>query len=551
MALYVGLSFANSPEGYLGTDTGGKVVTLQAIETRGSVGHLDVGYWAESWDPAGDLHGYWGTLQNDDGAWVQVTTVPLMLAASPLWDAGGYRLTLVLPMLGGALCALAARSLTRRLSGDEAAQELAFWATGLAGPVLLYALDLWEHTLGLAAMAWACVLLAAAAEGETTARRVVTFAAGAGLLWGVAFSMRTEALLYGAFVTAAVCLWLATRRRIGGALLVGAASAVGVAVGVVGNSMLERAVLGGTLRAGRASGTAGGFGTQPGTRLREGLITTFGLDAGTTGVVLGVVAVLALGLLVRRAAKPGWKVDRPDVTLGALAVVPVVLGFMSGLAFIPGMLIASPLAVAGLVLGLGGRAADGGATNDRSRLPARVLALAAVAALPAVWAFQYVGGAGPQWGGRYVLLSAFLLTVVGALRLASVDIVVRRIVVAAAVLVTAFGFTWMVVRTNGFASAGHELAAIDEPVLIAKDSAGFLPREFVAENGDRRWLATLGNAELERAVDIVGQAGFRRFGLVVIAGSDTPDHVGGMHRVDTTRIEIVSGASIDVVRYER
>ena len=31
-ALYVGLSFANDPRGFLGTDTGGKVATLRAME---------------------------------------------------------------------------------------------------------------------------------------------------------------------------------------------------------------------------------------------------------------------------------------------------------------------------------------------------------------------------------------------------------------------------------------------------------------------------------------------------------------------------------------
>src|SRR5260221_669267 len=38
--------------------------------------------------------------------------------------------------------------------------------------------------------------------------------------------------------------------------------------------------------------------------------------------------------------------------------------------------------------------------------------------LPVVWFFQYSGGARPQWGGRYVLLSGVLLAIVGVVVLA-------------------------------------------------------------------------------------------------------------------------------------
>ncbi|MBX3314771.1 MAG: hypothetical protein KF906_10665 [Actinobacteria bacterium] len=546
VAAYVGLSFLNDPSGYLGTDTGGKVLTLQAMEARGDVGHLDVGYWAEEWDPNGDLHGYWGTNRSTDGAWVQVTTVPMVLAAGPLWDAGGYRSTLALPMLGGVLTALAARALAGRLGGDRRARSLAFWVTGLAGPVLLYALDLWEHTLGLAAMAWATVFLLDAAGDERTSRGRLALAAAAGVLWGVGFSMRTEALLYGAVLTAIVCLDGARRRRWGRAVQVGAASAVGVGIGIAANSLLEQTVLGSTMRNGRAGGAAGVGGSEATTRLREGLITTFGLDAGSTGVVLGIVAVVALGMLVRRAVRPGWTFDRPDVVLGALAVCPVLVGLAGGPAFVPGFLIASPFAVAGIVLGF-----PASIEHDEQDDRIRLLTIAAIVALPLVWAFQYVGGAGPQWGGRYVLASAFLLSVVGAVRLAGSEAPIRRFVLAAAAVITAFGLTWMVVRTHGFASAGEQLAAMDDPVLIAKDSTGFLPREFVAENGERRWLATLGDDELDRAVEVVGLAGFDRFGVLVPAGATMPDELGGMRRVGVERVPLVSGAALEVVHYAR
>ncbi len=80
----------------------------------------------------------------------------MLYAAVPLYEVGGLRGILLLPMLGAVLAALAARALARRLGGDG---MLAFWAIGLATPVAVYALDFWEHSLGLAAMLWGVVLL--------------------------------------------------------------------------------------------------------------------------------------------------------------------------------------------------------------------------------------------------------------------------------------------------------------------------------------------------------------------------------------------------------
>ena len=76
---------------------------------------------------------------------------------APLWALGGDRLALVLPMLGGLAVAAAALALARRLGAKS--PITAFWVIGLASPVFLYSMDLWEHTLGLACMAWAVILL--------------------------------------------------------------------------------------------------------------------------------------------------------------------------------------------------------------------------------------------------------------------------------------------------------------------------------------------------------------------------------------------------------
>src|SRR4051794_34933714 len=98
LAVYMGLSLLNDPRGYLGTDTGGKVATLQAMDEHGGL-NPDVGYWAEKWDPTGRLHPLYYTSHLGD-KWVNVTTLPALYVAYPLYELGGYRGALLVPMLG-------------------------------------------------------------------------------------------------------------------------------------------------------------------------------------------------------------------------------------------------------------------------------------------------------------------------------------------------------------------------------------------------------------------------------------------------------------------
>ena len=55
LAAYAVLSLFMSPGGYLGTDTGAKVATLDVMHERGTARPV-LGYWAEDLDPTGELH---------------------------------------------------------------------------------------------------------------------------------------------------------------------------------------------------------------------------------------------------------------------------------------------------------------------------------------------------------------------------------------------------------------------------------------------------------------------------------------------------------------
>ena len=527
-AVYVGLSFANNTHGTLGTDTGGKVATLRTMESRGNL-DPDVGYWAARWDPNGELHPLFYAT-HIAGKWVNVTTLPVLYLAEPLYRAGGYRLALVLPMLGSVLAALAARALARRLGTHG---WLAFVVVGLLSPLAIYALDFWEHSIGVALMAWAVVLLVDI-DGDGAGRKWPR-ALGAGLLFGAAATMRTEALVYGAVATAAVCLVLLGRvRRLGPPVGVGLVVAAGLFLPLAGNFALEKATVGGTIRAARTSGTVAEAGSGARLRLQEGLLTAVGLypEVSWKSVAVGGALLLLVVFAVRTVARgrdPG-----PAVVSGAGAAGLVAARFSAGVGFIPGMTAASPVAGVGLADGWSGTTG-------------RLLVAIALVALPIVWAFQFLGGAYAQWGGRYVLMSGFLLTVVGAAALERMPRPAAVGALALAAAVTAFGLVWMSSRTHDVARAEATLYRRRDPVLISR--VAHLAREGGAyySYGGRPWLTAVTEQEQQAAVDVVRRAGAPGF-AVVDDGTGRSPSFAGFAPSDVSHVEFL-GLRLRITSY--
>jgi hypothetical protein len=520
-AAYVALSFVNNAGGYLGTDTGGKVATLRAMHVRGNV-DPDVGYWAEKWDPHGRVHPLYYT-SHIGHRWVNATTLPALLLAAPLYDALGYRGALAVPMLGAVACALAAAALARRLR-PQSDGWLAFWVVGLASPVLIYALDFWEHTLGLALMAWAVVLLVDLAQ----AQRRLGWALAAGALLGAAATMRTEAFVYAFVATAATCLVL-VRRQVAAALAVGVLTVVGFGVPLAANTLLERAVVGQSMRAGRAQGTvsiAGDVGFSD--RVREALTTTVSStgagDAPSIFIGAGIVAAVA------------FAVARRDARGLYFAAALFAVRALDGLGFVPGFLVAAPVGAVGLALAW------------RRGPPDRLVAVIAVASLPLVWAFQFTGGAGPQWGGRYVLLSGLLLTVAGLAVLGDEPARTRRFVVGLAAVVTAFGLAWMSVRTGEVADSEHRLAQRPEPVLVSR--VAHLVREGGGVLDIDRWLTAVTDADLQKAASVAQASGADRIAVVDEESHPRSEHVGAyIYDGRSTRLEYLPGIYLRVSAY--
>jgi hypothetical protein len=109
-------------------------------------------------------------------------------------------------------------------------------------------------------VAWGAVLLVDIRRGA----RSWGWAAVAGVSFGVAATMRTEALVYAAVVGATFGFAMSRERRsLIHAMRIGGAMLAGLSLPVLANVLLERAVLGTDMRSGRAAGVASASGAQP------------------------------------------------------------------------------------------------------------------------------------------------------------------------------------------------------------------------------------------------------------------------------------------------
>lgn len=474
IAVYAALLLLIDPSAQIGSDASAKITALEAMRRSGSTDPT-IEYWMAGADPAGA----WFPLANAGRVgdrWSTVVTLPMIELARPLYNAGGVRAAMLLPMLGGLLCAYAAAALARRLGHDE---RLSFLAIALASPVAVYSLSLWEHTLGLAAMAWAVVVLV----DIRRQRRAPWWAAASGVLFGAAATMRTEALVFGAVFTAVLGLAAAReRRRVSIAAIVAAGSGIGLALPLYLNQLIEQAVFGAGIRAGRAASTVT-EGGSPAARLRDGSVGFLALldDDSAGALLMSGLVMAAFGLAVL------WWTDETRAALArriALAATALyAVTFLSGWRFVPGLLPTMPVAV-GAVAAL------------RARSLARDLVIACACTVPVVWATQYTTNVIPQWSGRYVLLAGFVLTVVGLG--GATPRAMQRLLVGIGAAVTLFGLGWMITRTHSVADFFDEVAAEQADVVISREPS--ILREAGADAAQARWLSVNRDDKLFAAV---------------------------------------------------
>ena len=528
-ALLLALLLVTDPMGFLSTDVGGKLATLEAMDRNRTLSP-DLGYWAVDADPDGSLYPMWSTAQVGD-AWVNATTLPMLILALPLYSIGGALAAGLVPLAGTVIAALGARTLATRLGGDG---TMAFWIVGAASPLTVYALDFWEHSLGVALVVWAVIGVLDASRPEGSWRPALV----AGLLFGLAAAMRQEALIYGFVAGCALGVRLLSGGRLVATLARGGALTAGFVSAWVANGALETAVIGDTQRAGRSTGTAAGFGSDALLRLEEAVVT-LGAPFPRTSLVFLLLAVITCGVLVELGRRvDGEEPLRPIALAGAVIGVLVVFDLaVDGLGFIPGLAATTPVALLG-VSRIGG---DG----DR-----RLVAGIALATLPLIFAVQYTGGAVPQWGGRYLLPSGTLLVVLTTVVLTSAAgrALVRGVAVVGAV-VTLAGVGWTVERTHAFADAMQALADRDEPALVFADS--FLSREGGVLVLDEQWLAAIDDADRSEAAEVLDALDIAEIGFVQHDRGDAPIVLPGWTVVGDDRIPLVSGLDLRVTTQVR
>jgi hypothetical protein len=400
-----------------------------------------------------------------------------------------------------------------------------FWAVGLATPLAIYALDFWEHSLGLACMTWALVLLHDVVEWRAGWRSAV----GAGLLFGAAATLRTEALVYLVAATGVAFLVVLLRGRAPRPAMVNSLLVIaGAGVALVVNAAIEHLIVGGDLRTGRAVGTVAGSGSVVAKRVQEALTSSVGIGFGTirpsADWMIGALVVVLVGAAALALQSSDPRRRRIGIAADVVVLVILAMRFGEGLGFVPGVLVASPLAAAGLFVCW--------------RAPrVRMLAVVACVALPFVWAAQYTGSMWPQWGGRYVLFTGVLLAVAACVVLQSTPRALIATCIVAG-LVTAGGLVWLSVRTHVNADGIEHILARDDDVLIAREAHLF--REVGAfYTPSRRWLNGATADQLGDAVRVARAAGARELATIAGAGAATPPRIGSYVRSSSELVPFI------------
>ena len=447
-------------------DVGGKLATAKVL-AEGDAASMDIGYWAEDLDPDGVFHPLANTGAFGDD-WVQGTSAPYSLLTGALWRLGGPAGVALLSMLAAAAAALAAGRLGHRLGAGDG--RLAFWIVGLAGPVAVYAVDGWEHAPGLALVLWGIVL------GLEADRPVAAAAAGA--LLTSSTLLRAD---LGAYVLAfgVACLVVGpVRRRWLRRPVCLAAAALGAFVPLIANGILERQLLGTGVRDARASAGVSGAGHDIGQRITDAFLTGTGLfpDEAPLALAAGVALLGALLVLAARVAHAPWATDQLTRVAGVLAVLLYGVRLLDGLGFVPGAVAAMPLVVL---------AAFASRDDDT-----RVMLGTALGAVPLVWMLQWSGNHVPQWGGRYLLLTTVLLSIVATVTIAERGVRAgpMPLLLGLTVAVAVFGLLWHVQRTDIVGAAAAAVTATPEDSVVVSLHPQ-LGREFGAWYRDTRWLS--------------------------------------------------------------
>lgn len=294
----------------------------------------------------------------------------------------------------------------------------------------------------------------------------------------------------------------------------------GVAVSILATVALETWALGEYSRGARATGTAAAGGGEFVLRIKEAIVTASSPFAQATLPNLAVAVLLGMVLFLM-----GRRADDPDavrplaIAAGAVAALWVFDTIRDGLGFVPGLAATTPIAVMALA-------------RMRGSADRLVLLAIALVPLPLVWIFGFTGGAGPQWGGRYILLTGAVLLAAAPSLFESDAIrpLFHRMLIASA-LITFAGVAFAGVRTHANADALREIADRDEEVVVFYNP--HRPREAGAFFHGQPWLAAHTDEERDEVGKVLLDQDISRFAMVGGWHDGDPPEVPGWEMVDS------------------
>jgi hypothetical protein len=452
------------------------------------------------------------------------------LAMAAAGELGGVTAMVLLSLLGTTVAAAATAALAGRL--HPSLSRPAVWTVGLASPLLFDGYLVIAHAMGAAVVS--LTALAAVTAFERRSARLALLAAP---LLVAAVLLRTEATLLAVALACVAAVLAARHRTLRRPGLVLAAGALGAAAA---GRLIERvwagAIVGGTVSV-SGPGGAEPFGFVEG-RIHAAVLTwlrpSYDGPAALDAALLVMLAGIALGAFVGRRRPQ----DRAGIVLGSVLAVS---GALTGVLLVPknlvpGLLVAFPLAAAGLFL-VTRRTVE----TTTAQLLLGTFALFSVAVL----ATQYAVGGTAEWGGRYFAIGLPLVVPVAllALRQAAARIGPDAARPAAAALVACS--LMMGVMSVASVRATHRFTAtlmtqidsagqaqgVDRPVMVA--TQGAIPRLAWKTYDRQRWLL-VPPADLAGVMARLRDHGVARVTLVTREPSGEPPALGDGVRVAGT-----------------
>ena len=479
LAVYAVGAALVDPLGHLSNDVGGKTASVAAMADADAL-DPDLGYWFEDADPTGTYFPLRNSRQTGEGVWINSTSLTMLVPAVPLWQLFGPRGLLVIPILGALLAVAGAGALVRRLNPD-ADGTVTMAIVGLASPMTIYALDFWEHTWGAALVLWSMIGLYDAIGGARLRPAVL-----AGCAVGVAATMRQEALVYAFIGGITLGGLLLQRRQLADAWKLGCGYAAGCLIPFIGYGQLEHRLIGGAgARTDRGLATLERTGSLLADRLVSAGTWLLGPIGSTEPLALAMGAIL-VGSAASYARWLFYTDQTQDPGLAKKAMILTWAVWLVGIpllkpGWIPGLMIAAPAAIFGMV---------GGVSERRWTL----LALS-VLPVPVIFATAFVDGSAVQWGSRYLLPTSLALMVVGIESLRRVSKPTFAMVVAVSLLTTMSGSAWTLQRSHWIADDGQRVVELTQGEVVVWES-GYTAREMADYSSGQRWL-TVESRELQ------------------------------------------------------